>query len=228
MRAGLRLGAAPMPVQPQTLQERRANVIAAQALFDTYPGEASWCEGDGCGRVMLPQSIWWHLRNVGRLPYGVVRLNSDGLCSTCYSRRRRAARRVALGAMALIACLSVAACGSPRQAVGGQSVPASPAPTPTTAAPTTAVTWQSIGVRCPRPPDPKGVACQFKGNAVTISTASWTATAALRHQACQGGYVNQGYTVATNGANLTLAPDSDAVARQLAALLGLRVVRYCA
>jgi len=59
-----------------------------------------------------------------------------------------------------------------------------------------------------------------------VSTESFHQTALLRQKACDEGYVNRAYLVATGG-ELTLAPDYNSTARKLADLLGLTAQRYC-
>lgn len=84
----------------------------------------------------------------------------------------------------------------------------------------------AVGVICQSPPSATGTKCRYHGEQVMVSTDSFDQTAALRHKACDDGYVNKSYLVAT-GDDLTLAPDYNSTARKLAALLGLRPLRYC-
>jgi hypothetical protein len=71
------------------------------------------------------------------------------------------------------------------------------------------------------------VKCTWQGQEVTVSTTPWTQDAALRKKACDEGYINAGYAVATDGAALTVAADQNEDAQAIAQALGIQIKLYC-
>ena len=51
--------------------------------------------------------------------------------------------------------------------------------------------------------------CAYKGQRVTVSTSSWSATEAQRRKACKQGYINTGYVVAIDGDRLSISADQN-------------------
>lgn len=155
---------------------------------------------------------------------------------------------VALGlTVALTACSSSGSTPQPKTTTTAEAMPstqtsasspdsaslsskATPSVTASTVAPPSLMKWLSgAGVMCPSPPAATSqcTKCTYRGEEVNVSTDSWTGEAALRHQACDAGYINKSYLVATDKKNLVLAPDYNPTARKLASALGIQAVRYC-
>lgn len=71
------------------------------------------------------------------------------------------------------------------------------------------------------------VDCTYDGETITVSVLSWSGTEDLRRQACEAGYVNAGYLVATDGDSLTISADFNKTTQAIAKALGLDVRKYC-
>lgn len=69
--------------------------------------------------------------------------------------------------------------------------------------------------------------CTWEGKQITVSTGVWTDTAAKRKQACDEGFINTSYVVATDGDHLTITTDQNSDTQTLATKLGLKIETYC-
>ena len=86
---------------------------------------------------------------------------------------------------------------------------------------------QSAGVDCHGQQLVGDVDCTYKGQRVTVSTSSWSATEAQRRKACKQGYINTGYVVAIDGDRLSISADQNDTTQAIAKAMHLDVVTYC-
>lgn len=86
---------------------------------------------------------------------------------------------------------------------------------------------QAVGIDCQGQQMVGDVTCNYQGKQVTVSTTSWQGSKNERQAACDQGYINHGYVVATDEHNLTVAADDNTTTQAAAKALGLRIVAYC-
>jgi hypothetical protein len=94
-----------------------------------------------------------------------------------------------------------------------------PSTTPSNEPGTIETALDAIGADCDKPLRVE-TDCTWKGVAFTLdSPADWQQTADLRQQACDQGYVNTGYLIATDGESWFAAADYNQDTRALAIAL---------
>lgn len=143
--------------------------------------------------------------------------------------RKRGAEMRQIVAAGVLGFLVLAGCGNDSSTT---------ARTPTTQPQTTTVKppadtpslearLQTAGIDCHGQALVGNVQCTFNGERAKVSVGGWAETEPERRQACEQGYVNTGYVVATDRDHLAISANQNATTQAIAKALGIEVVTYC-
>jgi hypothetical protein len=126
----------------------------------------------------------------------------------------------------LAVVFGLAACGSGSTSSPSGAKPSSK-PAHTASGPTLALRLTAAGVNCHGQQLVGDVDCTFKGQKVTVTPGKFSANEKLRKRACDGGFIDLGYVVATDRTTVTVLSDYNSITQAVAKAMRLTVVPYC-